>query len=226
MTVQRFNFPTLQDKGMDGDAPFSGTKEFVESGRATAPANQPQKTFSEADLEKAKAESFKEGHDQGIKEGLAKVEAEKLEVDKKIAMLLADIQVALTNITGGFDKMLAEKTGEVLGIVMAICKKIAGDALKEFPEAKIESMVKTCLQMLTNQEEVNIFISDKILPLLQDKIAGIKEAEGFSGQIHLQADTTLPETSCRVIWKNGEARHDTQKLWQEVDRLLQNITSK
>jgi len=224
MVVQRFNFPTLKGKSLDDDVAFSDAKEFVESGRAAAPANQPNKTFSEADLEKARAEALKEGQTQGMQEGLAKAEAEKLEVDKKIAMLLADIQAAVANVIGAFDQMLAQKTAEMLGIVMAICKKVAGDALKEFPEAKIESMVKSCLQMLMNHEEVDIFVSNKILPLLQEKIAGLKEAGGFSGQIHLQADSALPETDCRVVWQNGEARHDTEKLWQEVDRLLQNIT--
>ncbi len=227
MAVQRFNFPALEGKATEGDGgSLSDTKEFVESGKTPVPANQPQKTFSEADLEKAKAESFKEGHDQGMKESLAKAETEKLEVDKKIAMLLADIQAAVANVIGAFDQMLAQKTAELLGVVMAICKKIAGDALKEFPEAKIESMVKSCLQMLMNHEEVDIFVSDKILPLLQEKIVKLKEAGGFSGQIHLQADSALPETGCRVVWQNGEAHHDTEKLWQEVDRLLQNITAK
>jgi len=225
MAVQRFNFPTLLDKTSNGDS-SPDAKEFVESGRAPASTNQPQKTFSEADLEKAKTESFKEGQDQGMKEALAKADAEKLEIDKKISILLADIQAAVSNVVGAFDQMLAQKTGELLSLVMAICKKIAGDALKEFPQVKIESMVKSCLQMLMNHEKVDIFVNDKILPLLQEKIAGLKEAGGFSGQIHLQADPTLPETDCRVIWQNGEAHHDTEKLWQEVDRLLQNITAK
>lgn len=167
----------------------------------------------QAALEKARQESYAEGHATGLAEARNEVEAfaakELVAVAQKLERL-AKAEEANTD----------QARREAAELALAVGRRLAGALIELHPVAFAEEMIAETLAHMTEalrDSKVVIRVSPDLAEPLTAHIAAVTAKVAFTGQAIVIGDDTLKTGDCRVEWANGGAErlHEDTERWVE-----------
>lgn len=177
------------------------------------PPPPPPPTFSEDELEAAKAAAFEKGRQQGIQENLQSREEKLANLMERIS---ADVQTLFA----------AEKARE--DVYEAEAVKLTLDIFKHlFPvyhKAHGFEELKTVLQdVLGRQEGQTDILIETSLEQKEGVESYISRVSSLSGKaaFKVSALESLQDGSCRLSWTNGGALYNSQGLADEIRSILE-----
>jgi flagellar assembly protein FliH len=178
---KKFDFDTVFDA--DGDVAF-------------APSIH-KRSFSPAEVEQIRSESFSEG------ERTATVRAQEAQ-----AAALAEIAAAAQAALGALAKAAHNHRVGSTELAMVTARVIAGAALDAFPQAPATAALLALAREVEATPRLVVRASPDQVERTQAALVETAQACGFPGQIITKADPALPRAAFVLDWGDGRASFD------------------
>jgi flagellar assembly protein FliH len=172
--------------------------------------------FTQADIDRAHAEGFQEGHAAGVTE-------QENTINHAAATALETLVAQFTEMREQLDVLRDETETQALAAVLAISGKLLPHYLKEHGTEEIEGIVRDCLSTVYDEPRVVIRAQESVLEHLKERLDGLVSSSGFGGKVVLFADATLAPHDCRVEWADGGTERDTKRLWQDIENSISRV---
>lgn len=190
---------------------------------AAAPPAPPPPVFSESDLDAARDAAKQLGYAEGVEAGLAQAETEEAVRRKDLTAAATRIAEQLTQLTGAYGQLVARQSAELSALVLAIARKVAGEALDVHGTDTIAALVKSCVPVIFGKPRITIELHPDILDEAREAIRPLLELNGVESEIIFKGNDTLGRHDVRVDWGNGHALRSTETIWHEVEALLRQV---
>lgn len=151
-------------------------------------------------IEKAKAQAFQAGLDEGYYNALESLynESDKTERDA-----LAEIRAQLHVLVGKIDHHHAALEAQVLDFSLSICEQVFPYLQHSQSHERALTQIQKTMRLALNSPYINIMLSPKALPKLTPHIEQLANELGLSEQIQLSTDQNLTDGAAHVDWQNG-----------------------
>ncbi|HEU5047896.1 MAG TPA: FliH/SctL family protein [Rickettsiales bacterium] len=185
---------------------------------------QPQHVISEAELEQARTEGYEKGRREGYAECESAVAKSEIQREETIKSLLEVIANRVTLAAEENAIYLADKLEVMNSLVMAVARKVAGDALKAAPYEGVEMLLRECMSLIAGKDKIVVVVAPSMASGLRQRIDGLRPLmPEFTGEIAVEEDETLGENDCRVEWRGGHAERDAAKLWKDLETVIMRM---
>jgi flagellar assembly protein FliH len=188
-----------------------------------APPPPPPPTFSQMDMEAARQAAHKEGFEEGVQAGVAKVVNETHLRDNDASEAMKKLASDINALSVQYQEVLAKQGKELTEMVMLIARKVAGDALTQHADKMIEEMVVRCLPVIIYKPRVIIDVHAEILEKVEGHLTTLLRESGFTGDITVRAGSSIARHDIKIDWAAGYAERSTEALWSEVTILMNEI---
>ncbi len=223
MRVEPFNFKEFTS-GMV--AVPAGGKTFLPGGRRRGEGPPPPPpVFNEEQLKAAERESYKKGFLEGTDEGRKLQDSEQAASDRKLADALEQVAMLTGRLMEDYRAAFIEMQQDMPKAALAIARKVAGRALAENAPAMIEETATKCIEMMAGQPKIVITVHPTLAETLKKKIEQLASRQPEGSALAVTGDEALPVTDYRIEWKHGAFARNTEKLWQELARVVDNMAA-
>ncbi|MFN7186165.1 MAG: hypothetical protein ACK5WQ_06430 [Alphaproteobacteria bacterium] len=218
MRIQRYDSLKLRDFRL----PYIELRQDAEAAPLEVPPPPP--TFSLEEMEAAKASAQKKGYDEGMAAGLAQTATEQAKRNDATRALMEQMAREFQTLQAGYDALLMQQGKEVSQLVSLVARQIAGDALDRRSHLMIEAMIARCLPSVLLKPRVVVEVHADMLDQVQGQIITLFREASYDGDFIVRAGAQIAKHDLRVDWLSGYAERNTEALWQEVNRLLQEVS--
>lgn len=207
-TARKFNFDECFDLLPAGNDPTFTTRPDMPEPDAAA-----EESFTAQDIANAERQGFAAGQ-----------AAAQAEIDQNSAQTeataLSAIGILLQQMSVDHHEALQAHRQGAIAIAAAIARKLVPGLVEKHAMDEIQRLFGDCISRLLDEPRIVVRANEAIVDALQEKMAPLAEANGFSGHLIILGEPGLPEVDCRIEWADGGAERDTGKLWQEVDQVI------
>lgn len=215
MAVEKFTF----DRQFDAPPP-APPEPVLEDIVPEEPPPPPPPTFSEAELEGARAVARAEGLTEGLRQGRAEalggIEQAQLQITQSVDTRLGDILSSAA-------ECYAKQRSLSLQIALTITAKLLPDYIARHGQGEIEALVSRILNDLIKEPHLAIRVADAQLDYVRQTVEAMAAQRGFAGKLVFMAEPQMGVSDCRIEWADGGAERDEARLWAEVDRLVAQV---
>ena len=170
-------------------------------------------TFTQEELDLAKALAKEEGRREGAEEAANKHQQDKARLEaeeqQKVSGLLEKINFELFELMRITKQSEEGFKNELSHVAFAIAKKVCSKVAAEYLEQEIRSMVSEVLAGFNSDEKLKIYLNPKNAAHLNDKFT----------HTELNIDESMEEGDFRVEWKSGFAERSTRKILVEIEKI-------
>lgn len=189
---------------------------FESAKSRAAMMDRPQPKYSEADLEKARAEGSAAGHAAAKREAAQSIEHAAAQAANAIAERLGALEQALAAAGESQARMAVELSA-------ALVRKMMPSMTERHGLAEIEGLVIAAMERLREEPRIVIRVADGVLDTVQATVAAVAQRAGFDGKVVLLAEPGLAPGDARVEWADGGAERDAERAWRDVEALIQKV---
>jgi flagellar assembly protein FliH len=200
-------------------------KPFLPGGRHKGEAPPPPPTFSEDQLKQAELESYKRGFLEGTEEGKRLQIDAQADIDRQISEALSGFIRSALPIFEDYKRMSTLLREDMPKAALTIARKVAGAALSDNAEATIHEIAERCVIAMLGEASLTVHVHDSLAPSLEKRMVDVASKYASGMAIQVVADGALPLSDCKVQWKNGSFIRNTEKLWQDVEQAIGNISA-
>lgn len=172
-------------------------------------------TFSEEELEQAKKIAYESGKSQGLKEAEASRE-------KHVATLTESIMMDIKNLFSEEQGRASTYEEEAVRLSTQIFETLFPYLNEKHGIDEIKSIIKQVLTAQSEQPSIVVEVNTEYKSDIDSFIENIKKQLHGSGDIDVIGNEELGASDCRLSWKDGGARRDTQRLCTQILNTLQD----
>jgi len=217
--VQRFSFNPFDEKEVKTPVMPENKKPSPEITAETPPPPAP--VFSQADIDSARSEARAEGYREGTAATQASYAKEEVAQAEAMHSLLEVISNRITLAAESHSLHLKQQHDVIGKLVIAVAKKLAGEALKREPYANVEALLRECMGLITGEPKITVAVSAAKSEGLRQRIDMLKPIlQGFEGEVLVSEDTALGDQDCRVEWKNGYGERNATQIWSDIEAII------
>jgi flagellar assembly protein FliH len=170
------------------DTDFSTPHKTSE--RPATPAEIAQKIAS------AEARAYRDGYDAAQREA-------KVESDRRTALALEEIGVAVQGIATRFSGIETRMETEAVDVAVAVARKLCNALIAGEPLAEITALVKDCFSHLVSTPHLVVRINDSLYEAARERIERLAKQSGFEGRLVILAEPDIATGDCRIEWADG-----------------------
>jgi len=175
---------------------------------------EPVKTFSEAELSRAREDGYTAGK-QAAEQAAAQA------VERHVAQVLATLAQKFAELGKAQAEAVERRSREAVHAALSVIRKLFPKLAQTHGLAEIEAVVAECLGQLREEPRVVIRVADPLLDAVQERVTAMAAQVGFEGKIVLLAQSDLQAGDVRVEWADGGAERDSTLLWREIDAIVE-----
>jgi flagellar assembly protein FliH len=190
---------------------------FVEDfDRPKAPEPTPhpepiEPVYTAAQLQTARAEAMREGHEAG----LAEADGITASLARHALLTIAEsLQTAREEV-----RTIAEDAAESLACLLMDAFATAFPALcARHAETELRAIVRAVVPHLHTEPAITIRASPHVTVALAEEIAAL-DPEALD-RVRIVPTDSVPQGDIRIAWRSGKAHRDTSKLWADIENVL------
>ncbi len=187
------------------DTEFAGVED-----RPTQAARARQKqTLTTEELENMQALARSEG------ESDAKARAIE-HLERTIAALTISVRAALDTSHAEIETM----RDEAARLALAMARRIAPAALAALPAGDVEIALRQAMHQAIAEPRITLRAAPAVAEVLEPRLAGIAQEEGYEGRVMIAADPTMIGADCRIEWRGGGAERSEQSIEDALTALI------
>lgn len=160
------------------------------------------------------------GYERGMKDGLAKIDADKIAFDQKINDSVTIIATRMEDFLKKYQIDLRKISDDSTKLAFEITRKMAGDALKENPQENIIALVNKCMNVIAHEPSVTIIVNPAIASAIKERTEKMMKEKNFTSKIEVKDNPSVTETDCLIQWANGGAEINMSEKWQKIEEIL------
>ena len=144
----------------------------------------------------AEARAYRDGYEAA--QGEAKAES-----DRRAALALEEIGLAVKGIASRFNGIEARMETEAVDVAVAVARKLCGELIAAEPLGEITALVSDCFSHLVSTPHLVVRINDSLYEAAREKIERQATQGGFEGRLVILAEPGIATGDCRIEWADG-----------------------
>jgi flagellar assembly protein FliH len=170
------------------DMDFSAPDKMRE--RAATPSEIAQKIAS------AEARAYRDGYDAALREA-------KVESDRRAALALEEIGIAIKDIAARFCGVETRMETEAVDVAVAVARKLCSELIAREPLGEVTALVSDCFSQLVSTPHLVVRINDSLYEAAHERIEWLAKQSGFAGRLVILAEPEIETGDCRIEWADG-----------------------
>jgi flagellar assembly protein FliH len=187
------------------DTDFSAPSKTRE--RAATPSEIAQKIAS------AEARAYRDGYDAALRET-------KVESDRRSALALEEIGIAIKSIAAGFSGIETRMETEAVDVALAVARKLCSELIAREPLAEVTALVRDCLSQLVSAPHLVVRINDSLYEAAHERIDRLAKQSGFQGRLVILAEPEIETGDCRIEWADGGVVLERAAIEAKISELV------
>ncbi|MGB8609561.1 FliH/SctL family protein [Bradyrhizobium sp.] len=187
------------------DMDFSAPDKTRE--RAATPSEIAQKIAS------AEARAYRDGYEAAQREA-------KAESDRRTALALEEIGVAIQGIAARFSAVEVRMETEAVDVAVAVARKLCSELIAGEPLGEIAGLVGDCFSHLVSTPHLVVRINDSLYESARERIERLAKQSGFEGRLVILAEPEIETGDCRIEWADGGVVLERAAIETKINELV------
>jgi flagellar assembly protein FliH len=187
------------------DMDFSAPDKSRE--RPATPAEIAQKIAS------AEARAYRDGYDAAQREA-------KAESDRRAALALEEISIAIQGIATRFSGIETRMETEAVDVAVAVARKLCSELIAAEPLGEINALVKDCFSHLVSTPHLVVRINDALYEDARERIEKLSRQSGFEGRLVILAEPSIATGDCKIEWADGGVVLERAAIETKINELV------
>ena len=187
------------------DMDFSAPDKTRE--RPATPAEIAQKIAT------AEARAYRDGFDAAKREA-------KAESDRRAALALEEIGIAIQAIATRFSGIEARMETEAVDVAVAVARKLCSELIAREPLSEITALVSDCFSHLVSTPHLVVRINDSLYEAARERIERLAKRSGFEGRLVILAEPEIENGDCKIEWADGGVVLERAAIEAKISELV------
>jgi flagellar assembly protein FliH len=161
----------------------------------------------------AEARAFRDGFDAGQREA-------KAESDRRGALALEEIKIAMQSIAARFAGIETKMETEAVDVAVAVARKLCSELIAAQPLGEITGLVAECFSHLVATPHLVVRINDQLYDAAHQRIEQMAKSSGFQGRLVILAEPEIATGDCRIEWADGGVVLERAATEAKIDELV------
>lgn len=144
----------------------------------------------------AEARAYRAGYEAGQREA-------KAESDRRSALALEEIGIAIKAIASRFSGIEARMETEAVDVAVAVARKLCSELISREPLGEITALISDCFSHLVATPHLVVRINDQLYEAARTHIERQATQSGFEGRLVILAEPGIATGDCRIEWADG-----------------------
>jgi len=161
----------------------------------------------------AEARAYRDGYEAAQREA-------KAESDRRAALALEEIGIAIKGIASRFSGIEARMETEAVDVAVAVARKLCGELIAAEPLGEITGLVSDCFSHLVSTPHLVVRIHDSLYEAAREKIERQATQSGFEGRLVILAEPEIATGDCRIEWADGGVVLERSAIEAKINELV------
>jgi flagellar assembly protein FliH len=161
----------------------------------------------------AEARAYRDGYEAAQREA-------KAESDRRAALALEEIGIAIKGIASRFSGIEARMETEAVDVAVAVARKLCSELIAAEPLAEITALVSDCFSHLVATPHLVVRINDALYEAAREKIERQATQSGFEGRLVILAEPDIATGDCRIEWADGGVVLERVAIEAKINELV------
>jgi len=161
----------------------------------------------------AEARAYRDGYDAGQREA-------KAESDRRTALALEEIRLAIQGIAARFAGVETRMETEAVDVAVAVARKLCSQLIAAEPLGEITGLVSDCFSHLVATPHLVVRINDSLYEAAREKIERQAAQCGFQGRLVVLAEPDIATGDCRIEWADGGVVLERAAIEAKINELV------
>ena len=161
----------------------------------------------------AEARAFRDGYDAAQREA-------KAESDRRVALALEEIGVAIRGIASRFAGIETRMETEAVDVAVAVARKLCSELVAAEPLGEITGLVSECFSHLVSTPHLVVRINEALYEIARERIERLAKQSGFEGRLVILAEPEIAAGDCRIEWADGGVVLERAAIEAKISELV------
>jgi flagellar assembly protein FliH len=161
----------------------------------------------------AEARAYRDGYDAALHEA-------KVESDRRAALALEAIGVAIKGIAARFSGIESRMETEAVDVAVAVARKLTSELIDREPLGEVTALVSDCFAQLVSTPHLVVRINDSLYEAAQTRIEALAKQSGFAGRLVILAEPNIESGDCRIEWADGGVVRERATIEAKINELV------
>jgi len=144
----------------------------------------------------------------------------RVESDRRAALALEEIGIAIKGIASRFSGIEARMETEAVDVAVAVARKLCSELVSREPLGEITALVSDCFSHLVSTPHLVVRIHDSLYEAAREKIERLAQQSGFEGRLVILAEPEIATGDCRIEWADGGVVLERAAIETKINELV------
>jgi flagellar assembly protein FliH len=161
----------------------------------------------------AEARAYRDGFDAAQREA-------KAESDRRAALALEEIGIAIRGIATRFSGIETRMETEAVDVAVAVARKLCSQLIANEPLGEITGLVSDCFSQLVSTPHLVVRINDSLYDGARERIERLAKHSGFEGRLVILAEPEIATGDCKIEWADGGVVLERAAIEAKINELV------
>ena len=161
----------------------------------------------------AEARAYRNGYEAAQREA-------KAESDRRAALALEEIGIAIKGIASRFSGIETRMETEAVDVAVAVARKLCAELIAAEPLGEITGLVSDCFSHLVSTPHLVVRINDALYEAAREQIERQATQSGFEGRLVILAEPGIATGDCRIEWADGGVVLERVPIEAKINELV------
>jgi flagellar assembly protein FliH len=161
----------------------------------------------------AEARAYRDGYEAAQREA-------KVESDRRTALALEEIKLAIQGIAARYSGIEARMETEAVDVAVAVARKLCNELISREPLGEITGLVRDCFSHLVSTPHIVVRINDSLYEATHERIGQLAKQSGFQGRLVILAEPEIETGDCKIEWADGGVVLDRAAIEAKINELV------
>jgi flagellar assembly protein FliH len=161
----------------------------------------------------AEARAYRDGFDAAQREA-------KAESDRRAALALEEIGIAMRGIVTRFSGIETRMETEAVDVAVAVARKLCSQLIANEPLGEITGLVSDCFSQLVSTPHLVVRINDSLYDGARERIERLAKHSGFEGRLVILAEPEIATGDCKIEWADGGVVLERAAIESKINELV------
>jgi flagellar assembly protein FliH len=161
----------------------------------------------------AEARAYRDGFDAAQREA-------RVESDRRAALALEEIGIALKTIATRFSGFEIRMETEAVDVAVAVARKLCSALISSEPLGEITALVSDCFSHLVATPHLVVRINASLYETARERIERLAKQSGFAGRLVILAEPEIETGDCRIEWADGGVVLERAAIEAKISELV------
>jgi len=159
------------------------------------------------------ARAYRDGFDAGQREA-------KAESDRRSALALEEIKIAMQGIAARFAGIETRMETEAVDVAVAVARKLCSAMIADEPLGEVTGLVAECFSHLVATPHLVVLVNESLYEVAREKIERLAKPSGFQGRLVILAEPDVATGDCKIEWADGGVVLERAAIEARIDELV------